>query len=206
MADNSNELSGINRMERDQINALPIIRFPGKIHLIDDDRQCRRMARYLLLHRRLGFDTESRPSFKPGESFPISLVQLASSNEAYLFRLDRLDDPAPLLKILEKKGIKKIGVDTQGDICRLKESHRFHARGFVDLAKIAQKKGIIQSGARNLSARYLGQRISKSCQTSNWARDQLSHKQLLYAATDAWICLQIYPLLMGDLTDYNKID
>lgn len=203
---NARLIDKVNRIDKDHINSLPIIKFKGRIDLIDNQKKLERAVKRLLKEKELGFDTESRPSFKPGVSFPISLIQLASIKEAYLFQLNKLLDCSRIFSVLASNEIKKIGIDTEGDLKKLKDSFNFEPNNFIDLGKIAEQKGIIQFGARNLSARYLNQRISKACQTSNWSRGDLTRKQLEYAATDAWICLKIYPLLTQDGTDYNCIE
>lgn len=201
----SSPLSTTNRIGKDYINSLPIIRFQGRVVLVDTSRDLKRACRKLRRAKEVGFDTESRPSFRPGTSYPISLVQLATPKTAYLIRIRELEDPRPLLDLFQDCSVKKIGVDTRGDIEKLQGDYRVRTCNFIDLAILAKKKGIIQFGAKNLSARYLGQRISKACQTSNWSRRELTEKQIRYAATDAWICLKIYPLLVKDSTNYKKL-
>jgi ribonuclease D len=192
-----------NRLSRDYINALPTIRFSGEVVLVDQEEQAREVIENLEQEEYVGFDTESRPSFKKGVAYPISLIQIATNNTAYLFQSIENGFPEPLWNFLANEDIKKIGVGLQGDMEKLRDFSRFRAGGFIDLSHLATQKGIIQTGARALTARYLKRRLVKSSQRTNWANSNLSGKQIIYAATDAWVCLKIYPLLMADPYTYD---
>jgi ribonuclease D len=196
----------VNRMSSDYINSLPIIHFQGKVILINHIEQANGLLKRLKNEKHIGFDTESRPSFSKGVSYPPSIIQLATHNTAYLFQLEKTLIFDELVDLFSSPGIKKIGIGTQNDIDKLQEIRKFQARGFIDLSNIAAQKGIIQVGARALTARYLKQRLTKSSQKSNWSNAQLTPKQQEYAATDAWVCLKIYPLLLSDPTDYSQLD
>ncbi|HDP94336.1 MAG TPA: 3'-5' exonuclease domain-containing protein 2 [Candidatus Aminicenantes bacterium] len=191
-----------NRISKDFINTLPPLRFRGHIELINRPDQIRKATRHLRRHRVLGFDTESRPAFKKGESYPVSLIQLATPDTVYLFHLTHIEIDDRLAKILASKRIKKVGIALNNDLDKLSELRPMKAAGFVDLSRIASEKGIVQQGARSLAARYLHQRLIKSSQRTNWARRELTEKQKLYAATDAWVCLEIYFLLLADNRTY----
>jgi ribonuclease D len=198
------ELLQENRLSREYINELPIVRFEGEVVLVDEPQQAETVVRRLSGERCVGFDTESRPAFKKGESYPVSLVQLATHDTAFLFQLEKCGFPDTLAELLADGTIKKIGVGIKHDIEKLQELKKFTSAGFIDLSKIAKEKGIIQIGARSLTARYLGCRLVKSSQKTNWAKRHLTRKQQLYAAADAWICLEIYPRLKADKTDYRQ--
>lgn len=171
------------------------------VNLSDQEEE---IIRQLRNETYVGFDTESRPAFKKGTSYPISLVQLATQNRAYLFQLEKTGFSDALADFFADSSIKKIGVGVKNDIEKLQELRRFTPAGFIDLSHIAKEKGIIQIGARGLTARYIGRRLVKTSQKTNWAHPYLTRKQQIYAASDAWICLQIYPHLMADLTDYRQ--
>lgn len=196
----------VNRMSSDYINSLPIIHFQGKVIVINDIEQANGFLKRLKSEKYIGFDTESRPSFSKGISYLPSIIQLATQNAAYLFQLEKTRILDELVDLFSSPSIKKIGIGTQNDIEKLQEIRKFQARGFIDLSKIAAQKGIIQVGARALTARYLEHRLTKSSQKSNWALGHLTQKQKEYAATDAWICLKIFPLLLSDSTDYSQLD
>lgn len=193
-----------NRLSREYINSLPIIKFGGKIELIEDSLRAETALKKIFHEKRVGFDTESRPAFRQGQSFPISLVQIATKKIAYLFRLNGNGLEEILEPLLTSDKIKKIGIGLEHDISKMKSFNGIVLAGLTDLSAIARIRGIIQTGARGLTARYLGKRLVKTAQTTNWARNELSEKQKIYAATDAWVCLKLYKKMKKDKTDYRK--
>jgi ribonuclease D len=203
MAEQKNELLSC-RLSREYINSLPIIRFAGEVVIVEDESHAERVLTTLMSEKSVGFDTESRPSFTKGTTYPVALIQLATPDTAYLFQLKRTGFSSRLVEFLETDRVKKIGVGVKNDIEKLQELCPFTAGGFIDLSKMAAEKGIIQVGLRALTARYIGHRLTKTAQKTNWAQPVLSPKQQIYAASDAWICLQIFPLLRNDNTDYRQ--
>ena len=140
----------------------------------------------------LGFDTETRPSFKKGEHYPTSLVQLASESSVYLFRLKKARHVQALRPLFESEHIIKTGVAIHDDLKALQKLCPFTAAGFVEITQLTTKLGYQSKGLRALAALLLGGRISKAAQVSNWARRELEPKQITYAATDAWISRELY--------------
>jgi len=192
-----------NRLSRDYINTLEIIRFEGDVQVINDISAAKKVVKKLSREKMLGFDTESKPSFKPGVSHPISLIQISTLKTSYLFQVNGSGLISLLVPILTSTKVKKVGVGLAHDITKLKSFNDITLKGLIDLSMIAREKGIIQTGARGLTARYLQKRLVKTAQTTNWARQELSEKQKNYAATDAWVCLKIFPLMMKDKIDYK---
>lgn len=197
-------LLDVNRIDREYINLLPPVEFEGEVVVVENVEQEEAVIRELRKESSVGFDTESKPAFKKGVSYPISLVQLATHDRAYLFQLKKTGFSDALADFLADASIKKIGIGVMADIKKLQELKTFTAGGFIDLSTIAKKKGIIQVGARALTARYLDRRLVKTAQKTNWAQSTLTRKQQIYAASDAWICLEIYPHLLADTTDYRR--
>lgn len=193
-----------NRISKELINSLPVIRFEGEVNIINSPEEAEKALKKLFREKVVGFDTESRPSFKVGESYPISLVQLATMDRAFLFKLNGNGMVQMLAPLLTSKNINKIGVGLEHDISKMKGFNGITLYGLTDLSNLAREKGIIQTGARGLTARYIGKRLVKSAQITNWARSELTEKQKIYAATDAWICLMIYHEMLKDKTDYRK--
>ena len=179
-------------IRREEINRLPIRRFEGPVHVVADDTDLRKAVRALSRERLLGFDTESRPSFQRGQVFPVALLQLAGAKACYIFQLQILKDLTPLWDLLAQRRILKVGVALDGDIQRLRERAPLEPAGFLDLATETTRLGIQNNGLRALCALLLGFRISKSAQRTNWARETLTEKQIVYAATDAWAGREIY--------------
>lgn len=180
-------------MNKEVLRELPLIHFEGKIELIQDDTQLDSLLKDLKGVSRLGFDTETKPTFRrEDEVRPPALLQLATENKAWLVQLRQITRHNEIFAILANPKIEKVGVAPHDDIKGLNRIHRFKAGGFTDIATIAAKKGIITTGLRNLAGMFLQGRISKAAQVSNWEQNPLTKKQILYAATDAWISLRIF--------------
>jgi ribonuclease D len=183
------------RMSKEEINACPMKGWRGRVTVVRTKKELAKALARLKGQHLLGFDTETRPAYRKGESYPPSLLQLASSREVFIFQLKWLGLPVPLRKILNDPQVIKTGVGLDYDIRELKKLAPFKGAGLVDLAKRAKKIGIKNHGLRGLAAVLLGFRISKGAQTSNWAKDELTSQQIRYAATDAWVGRELYQAL-----------
>ena len=181
----------------EQTAELPSARFGGRIIVIDNDELIAEACRDLATHKMIGFDTETRPSFKAGVTNKVALLQLSTPSRCYLVRLCRTKLHPAILKILSNKDIKKVGADVAGDIRSLHELRNFKERGFIDLQQMASYWGIEEKSLRKMSALVLGQRVSKAQRLSNWEASTLTPQQQMYAATDAWVCIKIYEKLMA---------
>jgi len=184
------------RMTKEEINSYPIRKWKGPVHLICSSRELTGAVKKLSREPVLGFDTETRPAFRKGQKYFPSLLQLAGENSVYLFHLKHLGLQEPLISILADPNIIKAGVSLGHDLRELKEMAPFEQAGFVGLGKMSKEKGIKNHGLRGLAAVVLELRISKSAQTSNWARDELTQSQIRYAATDAWVGRELYLKLL----------
>ena len=171
--------------------------FRGDIVLIDSDKEIGPVIAALEQTDVLGFDTETRPSFKKGEFHKVALMQLAIPGKVFLIQIHKTGLPEELLEILASPKIIKAGVAIRDDIKALQKFKRFQPDGFIDLSIMAREKGIGVESVKKLTALLLGFRISKTAQTSNWELPTLSEKQIEYAATDAWVCLEIYRKLQA---------
>ena len=199
---NNAEISGLiknkrfpERLTKEHIKTLPVSSFDGKIHLITEMDDLSYAIKTLREYPVLGFDTETRPVFRKGVKHDVSLLQLSTSKEAFLFRLNHLGFPNELVEILEDSSILKVGIAILDDVRGLQKLSNFKPGGFIELADIASDLGIVTCGLRNLAAIFLGVRITKKAQLTNWERPVINSKQSLYAATDAWICLKMYIFL-----------
>jgi ribonuclease D len=179
-------------IEPDEINTLPLRSFGGTIHLITSAREAEKAVRKLNRSLVVGFDTETKPTFKKGKLNPVSLLQLATRDEAFLFRMNRIGHCPGLGNLLTREKPLKIGAAIHEDIRALKTIYPQPANGFIDLQDIVGKYGIENIGVKKMAAIVLGFRISKSQQTSNWEAETLTDAQMVYAATDAWVSLEIY--------------
>jgi len=179
-------------VSRDEINALPIRRYEGPVHVIAAPGDLAPAMDDILQETLVGFDTETRPAFRPGESYPPSLAQVATARAVYLFQVQRADIAAAVARMLSEEHIVKAGVGMADDLKSLKKVVAFHEKSIADVGMLAQRHGLKQSGVRNLSGLFLGFRIPKGTKTSNWARHTLTEQQIVYAATDAWACRELY--------------
>ena len=179
-------------ISKEAINRFPLSRYEGPIHLINNSEQIEEAVSILSQETLLGFDTETRPTFKKGQSYPVALLQLAGSRGVYIFQLLRLNDFDGLGNILSNPQIFKAGVAIRDDIRKLRKLFPFQPCGFVEISAHTQKMGIINTGLRSLTAIFLEQRVSKGAQVTNWSRTSLTPAQITYAATDAWISRELY--------------
>lgn len=180
---------------KEEINGLPLIRYEGEVVVVTTAEELSEALTDLARQQVVGFDTESRPSFRKGEYYPISLLQIATPGLVYLIRINKTGFTAGLKSFFENTKIIKAGISILDDLRELQKFVHFRPGGVVDLNQVAQAAGVKNIGVRSLAAIMLGARISKSQQTSNWERDSLTKSQLYYAATDAWVCLQLYEKL-----------
>jgi len=187
----------LENITRENIKELDLKWFEGEIVVVDNFRTFRRIMPRIINSEVLGFDTETRPSFKKGRNNKVSLIQLANSEIACLFRINRIGIPDELVTLLSDPGVIKAGVAIHDDIRFLKSVRKFTPEGFVDLQGFVKEYGIQSSGLKKLAAIILGFRISKRQQVTDWEAMQLSGAQQVYAATDAWICHEIYKELTG---------
>ena len=183
-------------ISKKEISVLPLKHYTGSIHLIDSDAKMRAAALSLGKEKVLGFDTETRPAFKKGESYPSSLLQLAAGDGVYIFQIGRINSHKPLAGILADQNVLKTGIGVSDDIKKLNDILHFEPSGFIGLAGMAAKAGIKNAGIRGLAALLFGFRISKQTQCSRWDAPELTCAQIVYAATDAWICREIYFALL----------
>ena len=181
-------------VEQADIEKLPLGAFPGEIKVISKPGfEYERAVFYLRRQKVLGFDTESRPVFSPGQhNHGVALLQLSGPNRAYLFRVNELGMRRSLCSVLADKRIIKVGAAVFDDLRGLQKLGDFEPAGFVDLQKIAWEWGIRDKSVKKLAANILGCRISKAQQLSNWEAPELTVSQCNYAATDAWVCREMY--------------
>jgi ribonuclease D len=187
-----NDQEFLRSIEKDHIQSLPLKSFEGEIHLVDSPEKFSSARTLLKSFSEFGFDTETRPSFRKGKINKVALLQLATHEHAFIFRINRIGIPDFVRDILEKPKIIKIGVAIHDDVKSLNLIRPIKTDGFIDLQQVVARFNIEDKGLKKLTANILGFRISKRYQTSNWEEDILSLPQLEYAATDAWVCYEIY--------------
>ncbi|SNS82959.1 3'-5' exonuclease [Ekhidna lutea] len=177
---------------KEDMRALPLLAFEGKIHVIDTKEECIKAVDELRKFDVLGFDTEKKPTFVKGEYNHTAMVQLSTMEDAYLFRLNNMGYPTSLFDFMADPSILKLGISIDDDLKDLIRARKFKPKNFTDLNDVVRELGVKHMGVKKLAAVFLESRISKNQQVSNWEAETLSPPQQKYAATDAWICLAIH--------------
>ena len=173
----------------EEIETMPLGTFPGLEYA--------KAIAYLMTQKVIGFDTETRPIFTPGAHHShVALLQLSGAEKAYLFRVNEIGMRTLMCSILSNEKIIKVGAAVNDDIRGLQYYHKFNPNSFVDLQKIVYEWGIRDKSVKKMAAIILGCKISKSQQLSNWEAEELSSAQRMYAATDAWVCREMYIKLL----------
>ena len=187
----------------EDLEKLELASFPGKIFVIDAvGAEFNRAVNYLRTQKIIGFDTETRPCFSPDQPrYGVALLQLSGPGRAYLFRIKGTGMHRRLCNLLSNDRIIKVGAAVNDDIRGLQRYRDFESRAFVDLQKIVPEFGIKDKSVKKMTAIILGFKISKSQQLSNWEAETLSEAQAKYAATDAWVCREMYLRLMQSRED-----
>jgi len=176
----------------EEINNLPLKTFEGKTVVVSDPKQLPKVIKEIEKHPVVGFDTETRPSFKRGQFYQVALLQLAVPKKAYLIRVNHTGVTDEIKELFENEKVVKAGVGIRDDLKALQKLKPFEPAGFFDLSTLAKQAGLQVESVKKLTALLLGFRISKSAQTSNWEAPTFTQKQIEYAATDAWVCLELY--------------
>lgn len=179
-------------ISKEIINDLPTKQYDGDIELICTRQDAIVAIKEISSCSIIGFDTESKPTFHKGEKYLPSLVQIATDKKAYIFQLAKIEWLKDLKQILQDKNILKVGIAINDDVLKLKEIENFQSAGFVEISYYTKLLGITVTGLRNLTAIFFKFKISKSSQVTDWSVSKLSQKQLIYAATDAWISRKLY--------------
>lgn len=196
---NKDHISGLEELKisitPEEINNLPLRTFNGKTTVISDPQKLDKIVREIELHEVAGFDTETRPSFKKGQVFQVSLLQLAIPKKVFLIRLNHTGVTEELAGLFANPKIVKTGVGIRDDLKALQKLRKFDPQSCYDLSTLAKEAGLQVESVKKLTALLLGFRISKSAQTSNWEVINFTQKQIEYAATDAWVCLELYDKL-----------
>ena len=180
------------RYDKKEINNLPRVRFEGRVFTVLTVQEADKAVDYLMRQPLLGFDTETRPTFRRGQVHLVALLQVSTPDTAFLFRLNRIGLPPSVIRLLEDNSITKVGLSLHDDFLMLRKRQNFTPGTFIELQHEAKDLGIVDMSLQKLYANLYGEKISKSQQLSNWEADVLSEAQKSYAATDAWACVKIY--------------
>lgn len=176
----------------EEIQTLPLHAYKGKVSVITEPEKLSKSLKEMVKAGPLGFDTETRPAFVKGQRYKVALIQLASEERVWLIRLQQTGFIPELMEFFQNDSIHKVGVGLRDDLIALQRLQPFVPAGFVELTQLTKQAGLEVESVKKLTGLLLGYRISKSAQTSNWEAPTLTEKQIEYAATDAWVCLQMY--------------
>lgn len=196
-----------NRLDKEYIKDLPLVSFPGKIITVNSEREADKAVPFLLSKDILGVDTETRPSFKKGQQHKVSLLQVATEDICFLFRLNYIGMVTPVISLLSNTDVPMVGLSWHDDLAALQKRMEFKPGLFIDIQDIIGDIGIEDKSLQKLYANIFKQKISKSQRLTNWDADVLSDKQMSYAATDAWACVRLYKeiLKLKETGDYSLI-
>lgn len=179
-------------ISNEEINALPLGSFQGKIFVIDQAKDLPNVFSEVSDSSVVGFDTETKPVFVRGHRNNVALMQIALPSKVFIIRINKTGIQSEIIEFLENESVLKAGVALRDDVKALQRLKKFTPQGIVELADLAKKAGLLEEGVKKLTGLLLGFRVSKTAQTSNWEAPALNEKQIVYAATDAWVCLEIY--------------
>lgn len=196
-----------NKFDKATINALPLVEYPHKINVILNEYEAERAVEYLLTCDILGVDTETKPAFRRGQNHKVALLQVATRDQCFLFRLNHLGMPQSLIKLLSNRIVPMVGLSWHDDIISLHRRAEFTPGWFIDIQDIIGNLGIEDKSLQKLYANLFGEKISKRQRLTNWETDVLTDKQKEYAAIDAWACINLYDEIMRLLAtkDYDLI-
>lgn len=196
-----------NKFDKATINALPLVEYPHKINVILNEYEAERAVEYLLTCDILGVDTETKPAFRRGQNHKVSLLQVATRDQCFLFRLNHFGMPQSLIKLLSNRMVPMVGLSWHDDIISLHRRAEFTPGWFIDIQDIIGNLGIEDKSLQKLYANLFGEKISKRQRLTNWEADVLTDKQKEYAAIDAWACINLYDEIMRLMAtkDYDLI-
>lgn len=195
------------KFNKEAIHTLPQVLFPGRIIVVTTEKMAEKAVKFLLTQDILGVDTETRPVFRKGQSYQVSLLQVATKEVCFLFRLNILGITPAIKLLLENTQTKMIGLSWHDDLLMLHRRSEFEKGYFIDLQDIVGELGIKDLSLQKLYANIFHQKISKRQRLTNWDQENLTDKQKLYAATDAWACIMLYEeiLRLKETGDYTLI-
>lgn len=180
------------KFDKKRIQTLPCIHFGGRIIVVFTEKETDKAVEYLMKQPLLGLDTETRPTFQKGKMHHVALLQVATHDTCFLFRLNKTGMTDSILRLLEDTTITKVGLSLQDDMRALNQRRKFKPGTYVELQKEVKDIGIEDNSLQKIYANLFGEKISKGQQLSNWEADILTEAQQRYAATDAWACIQIH--------------
>lgn len=185
----------VQTITKDQIADLPVEEYAKRIIIVDTKEDVVKAVTYLSNFQKVGFDTETRPSFKKGQNYKVALMQISTEDVCFLIRLNKVGIPTELKEFLISDTTLKIGLSLRDDFGAMRKRTDIEPANFIDIQSIISDYGIKEASLQKIYAILFDKKISKGQRLTNWEAEQLSESQQKYAALDAWACLQIYNTL-----------
>ena len=193
-------------IDKAAINEMPVAKFEGTIHVVNTPQEAEHAVTFLKQFPVLGIDTETKPTFSRGQHHKVALLQVATNDHCFLFRLHLTGLTLPIILLLENPSILKVGLSLKDDFMMLHRRAPFQPRGIVEIQEMVRPFGIEEQSLQKIYAILFGEKISKSQRLTNWEAATLTSPQQLYAATDAWVCREMYLKLMDNPKNPLKSD
>ena len=192
---------------KEELSEMPRVEYNGVVRVVDTAAEMKKAVSILKKYDILGFDTESKPTFKKGATIHVSLIQIAAEDICFLFRLNYIGMVTPVISLLSNTDVPMVGLSWHDDLAALQKRMEFKPGLFIDIQDIIGDIGIEDKSLQKLYANIFKQKISKRQRLTNWDADVLSDKQMSYAATDAWACVRLYKeiLKLKETGDYSLI-
>lgn len=183
---------------KDELSVLPTATYNGNIIVVNTAEQAKSALETIRRYPVIGFDTETKPSFRRGHSNQVALIQIATDDDCYLFRISKFGLIDEIIDLFEDSNVIKVGLSLKDDYHVMEKTRNFTHENFIDLQDFVKTYGISDCSLQKIYAIVFNERISKSQRLSNWEAGTLSASQQMYAAIDAWACLKIYKALVAN--------
>lgn len=180
------------KFDKKEVNELPFASFDGRIIVILTEQEAEKAVNFLLSCDILGIDTETRPSFRKGQTSMVSLLQVSTRDTCFLFRLNMIGLCSPVKRLLENRNVPMVGLSLHDDLRLLHKRGEFVPGFFIELQDMVGDIGIKDLSLQKIWANLFSQKISKRQRLTNWENQVLTDSQKRYAALDAWACIRIY--------------
>lgn len=191
-------------ISKEELSELPTVVYPGEIIVINTAEEAKAALEVISGYSVIGFDTETKPSFKKGYTNKVALIQIATDDACYLFRINKFGLIDEIIDLFQSTNVLKVGLSLRDDYMVMHKSREFGHENFIDLQNFVRSYGISDSSLQKIYGIVFNGRISKGQRLSNWEAETLSPSQQMYAAIDAWACLKIYQSLVSEEFDMEK--
>ena len=197
-----------NKFDKKSIAQLPTVTFPGKTVVVMSESEAEKAVHFLLSQDILGVDTETRPSFKKGETHMVSLLQVSTSDVCFLFRLNHIGITPAILRLLENKAVPMVGLSLHDDMLSLHKRVAFTPGFFIDLQDLVGELGIEDLSLQKLYANLFHQKISKRQKRTQQFKNNIKLGFGCSERQTEGLCrtrrMGLHQLIQGNLTPKTK--